>query len=64
MGQPAGRSRGFLPGCILRLTLLAPDLIEATLEGVDLEGLPLEKLHRAQAGWEEQRRVLAWELDL
>jgi hypothetical protein len=46
---------------ILRLTLLAPDLVEAILEGTEPDGLSLEKLYRAPASWEEQRRVLGWE---
>jgi hypothetical protein len=43
---------------ILRLTLLAPDLVEAVLEGTEPDGLSLEKLYRAPAAWEEQRRAL------
>jgi ParB-like chromosome segregation protein Spo0J len=43
---------------ILRLTLLAPDIIEAILEGTEPDGLSLEKLYRAPVEWEEQRR--AW----
>ncbi len=40
---------------ILRLTLLAPDLIEAILEGTEPDGLSLEKLYQAPMVWEEQR---------
>jgi hypothetical protein len=43
---------------ILRLTLLAPDLIEAILDGTEPDGLSLEKLYRAPADWQEQRRVV------
>jgi hypothetical protein len=43
---------------ILRLTLLAPDLIEAILAGTEPDGLSLERLYRAPVGWEEQRYVL------
>lgn len=43
---------------ILRLTLLAPDTIEAVLAGTEPDGLSLEKLYRAPMAWEEQRRVL------
>jgi len=43
---------------LLRLTLLAPDIIEATLEGTEPDGLSLEKLYRAPAEWDEQRRLL------
>jgi hypothetical protein len=31
---------------LLRLTLLAPDLIEAILDGTEPDGLSLEKLYR------------------
>jgi hypothetical protein len=40
---------------ILRLTLLAPDLVEAIPEGDEPDGLSLEKLYRAPMAWEEQR---------
>jgi hypothetical protein len=44
---------------LLRLTLLAPDIQEAILEGRQPKGLQLEELTRAVPGlWEEQRRVL------
>jgi hypothetical protein len=43
---------------ILRLTLLAPDLIEAILDGTEPDGLSLERLYRAPVGWEEQRHSL------
>jgi hypothetical protein len=43
---------------ILRLTLLAPGLIEAILEGTEPDGLSLEKLYRTPVGWDEQRRAL------
>ena len=43
---------------LLRLTLLAPDIIEAILEGTEPDGLSLEKLYRAPAAWDEQRRLL------
>jgi hypothetical protein len=43
---------------ILRLTLLAPDLIEAILDGTEPDGLSLEMLYRAPMGWEEQRRAV------
>ena len=43
---------------VLRLTLLAPGMIEAILAGTEPDGLSLEKLYRAPMGWEEQRRVL------
>jgi hypothetical protein len=40
---------------ILRLTLLAPDIIEAILEGTEPDGLSLEQLYRLPAEWEGQR---------
>ncbi len=43
---------------ILRLTLLAPDLIEAILDGTEPDRLSLESLYRAPVEWGEQRRVL------
>ena len=43
---------------ILRLTLLAPDLIEAILAGTEPDGLSLEKLYGMPAEWGEQRRAL------
>ncbi len=42
----------------LNLTLLAPDIVEAILDGTEPDGLTLEKLHRLPAGRDEQRRVL------
>jgi len=43
---------------LLRLTLLAPDIIEAIVDGTEPDGLSLEKLYRLPAEWEGQRRVL------
>ena len=42
---------------ILRLTLLAPDIIEAVLAGTEPDGLSLEKLYRAPVAWEEQKQL-------
>jgi len=44
---------------ILRLTSLAPDIVEAIVDGAEPGRLSLEKLYRAPPEWEEQRRVLA-----
>ena len=44
---------------MLRLTLLAPDIIQAILEGTEPDGLALQKLYRMPVGWEEQRSPLA-----
>jgi len=43
---------------ILRLTLLAPDLIQSILDGIEPDALSLEKLYRLPTGWEEQREAL------
>jgi hypothetical protein len=41
---------------LLRLTLLAPDIQEAILEGRQAKGMQLEELTKAMSGvWEEQR---------
>jgi len=45
---------------MLRLTLLAPNIIEAILLGSEPSGLSLCALMRAPAGWDEQRRVLGF----
>src|SRR5918992_2105091 len=43
---------------VLRLTLLAPDIVEAILDGRQPEGLRLEDLlERFPVEWEEQRRT-------
>ena len=43
---------------MLRLTLLAPDIIESILNGTEPDGLSLEKLYGLPAPWDEQRRAL------
>jgi hypothetical protein len=44
---------------LLRLTLLAPDIVEAILDGRQPDGLRLEYLLEGVAdAWEEQRRAL------
>jgi len=43
---------------LLRLTLLAPDLIEAILNGTEPDGLSLKKLYALPVEWEGQRRRL------
>jgi hypothetical protein len=44
---------------LLRLTLLAPDIQEAILEGRQAKGMQLEEVTRAMPRtWREQRRVL------
>jgi hypothetical protein len=44
---------------MLRLTLLAPDIIESILNGTEPDGLSLEKLYRLPVEWEEQGRMLS-----
>ncbi len=47
--------RGYL-GSLLRLTLLAPDIVEAILDGRQLDGLGLPQLFASfPASWAEQR---------
>lgn len=43
---------------LLRLTLLAPDITEAILEGSEPNGLSLEKLFRLPLDWGRQRDAL------
>ena len=43
---------------LLRLTLLAPDMVEAILNGTEPSGLSLGKLYRAPTEWERQREEL------
>ena len=44
-------------GRMLRLTSLAPDIIEAILRGKEPEGMSLEKLRKElPVRWDEQRR--------
>ena len=45
---------------ILRLTLLAPDLIEAILESTEPDGLSLAKLMSLPPSWQEQREHLGF----
>jgi hypothetical protein len=43
---------------MLRLTLLAPDIIESILNGTEPDNLSLEKLYRLPVEWEAQRQGL------
>ena len=45
---------------LLRLTLLAPDIIEAIIDGTEPDGLSLERLYGAPMVWEEQRQLLSY----
>jgi len=40
----------------LRLSLLAPDIVETVLDGAEPSGLSLKKLFRAPMEWEAQRQ--------
>jgi hypothetical protein len=58
IGDAENISRSYVSR-ILRLALLAPDIIEAILGGRADQALMLEKLERPlPAGWAEQRRAL------
>jgi hypothetical protein len=58
MAAAEGIERGYL-GRMLRLTLLAPDLVEAILNGPRPEGLGLPRLLEPfPTGWAEQRSAL------
>jgi hypothetical protein len=47
---------------ILRLALLAPDIVEGILAGSTDQGLILEQLERPlPSSWEEQRRRFRWQ---
>ena len=52
----AGIDRAYV-GRILRLTCLAPDIVEAILRGEEPDGLSLEKLRKnLPVRWDEQRK--------
>jgi hypothetical protein len=58
MAQAERIERGYL-GSILRLTLLAPDIVEAILDGNPLDGLGLRRLMEPYPPeWTEQRSAL------
>jgi hypothetical protein len=57
IAEAEGVTRSFV-NRLLRLTLLAPDIVEAILDGWQPKGMVLEELTRAMpSGWEEQRQV-------
>ena len=58
LAEAEGVTRSFV-NRLLRLTLLAPDIVEAILDGRQPKGLQLEDLTRALPNdWEEQRKRL------
>ncbi|HYN37952.1 MAG TPA: hypothetical protein VES39_01745 [Rhodospirillales bacterium] len=55
LAEAEGLTRSFV-NRLLRLTLLAPEIVEAILEGKQPTAMQLEELTRAiPSGWEEQR---------
>ena len=55
LAEAEGVTRSFV-NRLLRLTLLAPDIVETILEGRQSKGLQLEELTRSlPSKWEEQR---------
>ena len=58
LAEAEGVTRSFV-NRLLRLTLLAPDIVEAILDGRQPKGLQLEDLTQAlPSDWEEQRKRL------
>lgn len=58
MAQAVKINRHYLAR-LLRLTLLAPDIIEAILDGREPDGMSLEKLRKPMSMlWEEQWKIL------
>jgi hypothetical protein len=58
LANAEGLTRSFV-NRLLRLTLLAPDIVEAILDGRQPKGMQLDDLTRPMpSGWEEQRAVL------
>ena len=58
LAEAEGVTRSFVSR-LLRLTLLAPEIVEAILEGGQPKAMQLEELTDAiPSEWEKQRRVL------
>jgi ParB-like chromosome segregation protein Spo0J len=58
LAEAEGLTRSFV-NRLLRLTLLAPDIVEAILDGRQPKGMQLEDLTQAlPSAWDEQRRRL------
>jgi hypothetical protein len=56
IAEAEGITRSFVTR-LLRLTLLAPDIVEAILDGAQPKGMQLEELTcELQIAWEEQRQ--------
>ena len=58
IAEAEGVTRSFV-NRLLRLTLLAPDIVEAILDGRQPKGMQLEELTgKLPSAWEEQRQLL------
>jgi hypothetical protein len=58
IAEAEGITRSFV-NRLVRLTLLAPDIQEAILDGRQARGMQIEEMTRAMPGeWEEQRRCV------
>jgi hypothetical protein len=58
LAEAEGVTRSFV-NRLLRLTLLAPDIQEAIIDGRQPKGMQLEELTRAMpSAWQEQRKAL------
>jgi hypothetical protein len=58
LAEAEGVTRSFVKR-LLRLTLLAPDIQEAIIDGRQPKGMQLEELTRAMpSAWQEQRKAL------
>jgi hypothetical protein len=58
LAEAEGVTRSFV-NRLLRLTLLAPDIVEAILDGRQAKGLqPAELTGKLPSAWEEQRQLL------
>jgi hypothetical protein len=60
LAEAEGVTRSFV-NRLLRLTLLAPDIVEAVLDGRQPKCMMLEQLTGSMSsGWDEQREALYW----
>lgn len=59
LAELAGVSRAYISR-MLRLTLLAPDIVEALLTGTEPAGISLSTLQNLPDLWDEQRKALGF----
>lgn len=61
LAKANGKNASYV-AAILRLTLLAPDIVESVLDGRQSAAMQLQPLMRNSIPvlWEEQRRILGW----